>query len=100
KGCSNSKNCVCLSIGMVFGLCVAGIFFYSSLPNEECRSNSKNLMKIMGIEGLKNKTENNSSKYFNLEPITEQSTFPSTTVSLENTDEEILADNDVSDEVI
>ncbi|KAH8296084.1 hypothetical protein KR054_001416, partial [Drosophila jambulina] len=92
------KSCVCLSVGMVFGLCLAGIFFYASLPKEEYRSNSKNLMKIMGLEALQNKTQNKTSGYYKLAQKTEHSRFPSTAVSLKNTAQVIPEADDETDE--
>ncbi|KAH8386105.1 hypothetical protein KR200_004846, partial [Drosophila serrata] len=98
KGCSSRRNCVCLSFGMVFGLCLAGIFFYSLLPKDKYRNNTQNIMKIIRLEGLRNKTQNSTLSYFNSAPKTEQSMFPSTTISLENSVEEIHENNDVSEE--
>jgi len=46
---------------MVLGVCLAGIIFYPSLPNEDFRNNSQNILKIIGLEVPQNVSENATS---------------------------------------
>ncbi|XP_044317575.1 uncharacterized protein LOC108044841 [Drosophila rhopaloa] len=50
EGRSNKKSCVCLLVGMALGVCLAGLIFYSSVPNVDYRNKSKNIMKVIGLE--------------------------------------------------
>ncbi|XP_017086217.1 glycoprotein-N-acetylgalactosamine 3-beta-galactosyltransferase 1 [Drosophila eugracilis] len=66
EGRSNKRSCVCLLMGMVLGVCLAGIIFYSSLPYENYRNNSMNLMRIIGLEVPSNASGNGTLNLVNV----------------------------------
>ncbi|KAH8360840.1 hypothetical protein KR084_008663, partial [Drosophila pseudotakahashii] len=66
EGRSNKRSCICLMAGMVVGVCLAGIIFYSSLPNEKYRINSKNLLKIIKLDVPQNVSNNSTSMSINI----------------------------------
>ncbi|XP_037722370.1 uncharacterized protein LOC119555189 [Drosophila subpulchrella] len=56
-----ARGCISLLIGMVLGVCLAGIIFYPTLPNEVYRNNSQNILKIIKLEVPRNVSENATS---------------------------------------
>ncbi|XP_017112428.1 uncharacterized protein LOC108136012 [Drosophila elegans] len=87
EGRSNKKSCVCLLVGMALGVCLAGIIFYSSLPNEDYSNKSKNLLQIIGLEKPKNVSQSVTTKSINLAKALEAISVASTTLNIKSTQE-------------
>nr|XP_016926687.1 uncharacterized protein LOC108007513 [Drosophila suzukii] len=66
EGRSCKRGYISLLVGMVLGVCLAGIIFYPSLPNEVYRNNSQNILKIIKLEVPRNKSENATSNSINV----------------------------------
>ncbi|KRK02115.1 uncharacterized protein LOC26535956 isoform X2 [Drosophila yakuba] len=57
EGLPARKSIGCLFLGIIFGVFLAGILFYS-LMNEDCRESSRNIMNIIGLKKHQNLNKN------------------------------------------
>ncbi|XP_043650085.1 uncharacterized protein LOC122618030 [Drosophila teissieri] len=60
EGIPARKSIGCLFLGIILGVFLAGILFYS-LMNEDCRESSRNIMNIIGLKNPQNLNKNATS---------------------------------------
>ncbi|XP_039488637.1 uncharacterized protein LOC120449993 [Drosophila santomea] len=60
EGLPARKSIGCLFLGIILGVLLAGVLFYS-LMNEDCRESSRNIINIIGLKNLPNLNKNATS---------------------------------------
>ncbi|KMY99799.1 uncharacterized protein LOC27209082 [Drosophila simulans] len=84
EGLPARKSIGCLFLGIILGVFLAGILFYS-LMNEDCRKSSRNIMSIIGVQIPENK--NATSKLDTAAKKLEENSVAVTKLSIEGTQE-------------